>query len=260
MQNRRFSYAIVRPPGQNFAEGLTTLNLGQPDFETALGQHAAYCAALQQCGVELVPLPADLRYPDSTFVEDVAVLTPNGAVLTRPGADSRRGEIDAILPTLGRFFPKLFQIQAPATLDGGDVCEAGDHFFIGLSERTNKEGARQLADFLTQEGCTASFIPLKGIPNILHLKSGLVSLGERTLVAIEAFAGLPELADYTVVRVSPEEAYAANCLQINDAVLIAAGYPLLQQSLADLGFNLLPLAMSEFQKMDGGLSCLSLRF
>jgi dimethylargininase len=260
MENRRFKYAIVRSPGQNFNEGLTTAELGEPDFETALSQYAAYCAALKQCGLELIALPADLRYPDSTFVEDVAVLTRHNGVLTWPGAESRRGEVAQMRPTLARFYPEMLQIRAPGTLDGGDVCEAGDHFLIGLSERTNPEGGRQLAEFLAAEGCTSSFIQVSGIPNILHLKSGLVYLGERTAVAIDAFAGLPELADYRVVRVSREEAYAANCLRVNDAVLIAAGFPGLQQALAGLGFNLLPLEMSEFQKMDGGLSCLSLRF
>jgi len=260
MDNHRFTHAILRYPAPNFASGLTSSNLGPPDYATALRQHAAYCAALQQCGLELEVLEPDLSYPDSTFVEDAAVLTQRSAILTRPGAESRLGEVDAIRPAIARFYGRIFQIEPPGALDGGDVCQAGDHFFIGLSERTNLEGARQLANLLGREGYSSSFIPVRGIPNLLHLKSGLVSLGDRTLVAIPAFAGLPELEGYRIVPVEPQEAYAANCLRLNDAVLLAAGFPRLHASLSALGYPLIPLAMSEFQKMDGGLSCLSLRF
>jgi dimethylargininase len=260
MENHCFTHAILRRPGPNFADGLTSADLGRPDYETALRQHAAYGAALEQCGVELVPLEADLRYPDSTFVEDAAVLAGKSAILTRPGAASRRGEVDAIRPAIARFYSLFYQIQPPGTLDGGDVCQAGDHFFIGLSERTNPEGGRQLAIFLALEGFTSSFIQVRGIPNLLHLKSGLVCLGDHTLVSTSAFAGLPELKQYRLVQVEPQEAYAANCLRVNDAVLVPAGFPRLQKSLAGLGYDVIPVEMSEFQKMDGGLSCLSLRF
>ncbi len=260
MQNRPFTHAIVRPPAPNFDQGLTTVDLGKPDFETALRQHAAYCRALEGCGVELIALEPDPHFPDSTFVEDPAVLIPGCAILTNPGAASRRGEVEAIRPVLERYFERTLQIQAPGTLDGGDICEAGEHFFIGLSQRTNAEGGRQLADFLAREGYTSSFVPVRGVPDLLHLKSGLVSLGDALIVSIAAFADLPELDGYRVVRVAEEEAYAANCLRVNDAVLIASGFPRLQQALEAQGCRLVALEMSEFQKMDGGLSCLSLRF
>ena len=136
----------------------------------------------------------------------------------------------------------------------------GSHYFIGLSGRTNEEGGRQLAAFLGEEGFSSSFIPIHDIPGILHLKSGMTFLGENTLVAIGSLAERAEFKDYRLVRVDDDEAYAANCVRINDFVLLPSGYPKLQADLEILGFKLILLDMSEFRKMDGGLSCLSLRF
>ena len=128
-----FKKAIVRPPAANFADGLTTVDLGKPDFNQALEQHTRYCAALEQCGLALTWLEADARYPDSTFVEDTAVLTEHSAILTHPGAPSREGEVAAISRALRQFYSRFCAITAPGTLDGGDICEAGTHFFIGVS-------------------------------------------------------------------------------------------------------------------------------
>ncbi len=255
-----FRHAIVRPPGPNFAEGLTTVEMGAPDLERALAQHAAYCAALERCGLTLTHLPPDPRFPDSTFVEDTAILTPRGATLTRPGASSRAGEVGAIRGALSAFFPEVNEIVYPGTLDGGDVCEADDHFLIGISERTNEEGARQLAAILERNGYTAALLDIRGIAGILHLKSGVASVGDGRLVAIGALARHPALGGYEVVSVEESESYAANCVRVNGRILFAAGHPRLEASLTRLGYDLLPLEMSEFQKMDGGLSCLSLRF
>lgn len=255
-----FRRAIVRPPGPNFADGLTTVDLGRPDFTRALAQHAAYCDALERCGLTLIRLAPDPRHPDSTFVEDTAILTPLGAILTRPGAPSRSGEVNAIRGPLGTHFASFAEIVAPGTLDGGDVCEAGDHYFIGVSERTNEEGARQLAAILAGRGFTSDLVDVRGVAGILHLKSGIAYAGEGRMIAIEALAGHPALATRQVLRVLPSEAYAANCVRVNDRLLFAAGHPRLEAALRELGYDLLPLEMSEFQKMDGGLSCLSLRF
>lgn len=255
-----FRRAIVREPAANFAEGLTTVDLGVPDVARALAEHAAYCRALVDCGLELTRLPADPRFPDSTFVEDAAVIAPGGAVLTRPGAPSREGEVAEIAGALAPFFPAPRRIEAPGTLDGGDVCEAGDHWFIGLSARTNAEGARQLAGFLGDDGLSSSTVDIRGVPGILHLKSGIAWLSARRLVVIDSLAGDPAFAGWDRVGVEPSEDYAANAVVVNDAVLFAKGFPRLERTLADLGYRPLVLDMSEFQKMDGGLSCLSLRF
>jgi dimethylargininase len=256
----KFTKAIARTPGANFADGITTSGLGVPDYQLTLQQHQAYLQALKQCGLSVTLLEADLKHPDSTFVEDTAVLTPHSAILTNPGANSRKGEVIAIQPTLQQFYNKFRYITAPGTLDGGDICEAGQHFFLGLSERTNQAGANQLADFLAEEGYTSSFVSIIGVPGILHLKSGMTCIGDNTLVVINALADRPEFKGYRLVRVDDDETYAANCVRINDYVIMPSGYPKLQAALEALHYHVLPLDMSEYRKMDGGLSCLSLRF
>ena len=255
-----FTDAIVCPPAPTFAQGLTTVDLGVPDYVLALAQHAHYCQALEACGLRLTVLPPDPRYPDSTFVEDTAILTENGALLTRPGAASRSGEVAAMCAALSRFFPTLTEITPPGTLDGGDICETDKNVLIGISERTNEAGAEQLAQWLAQQGYTATCIDIRTTPGILHLKSGLAYLGENRMIVIDALADHPALASYTRVRVDAVESYAANCIRVNDRVLIPAGFPRLRARLCELGYNVVEVDMSEFQKMDGGLSCLSLRF
>jgi dimethylargininase len=255
-----FRHAIVRPPSSSFARGITTAGLGAPVLELALEQHARYCEALERCGLSLTRLEADPRYPDGTFVEDDAVLTPRTAVLARPGAESRRGEIEEIREALARHYRAVSAVTAPGTLDGGDICEAGDRFFIGISRRTNEEGARQLARFLEPEGFGVTFVDIRGTPGILHLKSGIACLEGGRLVLIDALAGREEFRGREVIRVEERENYAANCVQANDAVLLAAGHPAMQASLSRLGYKVIPLDVSEYRKMDGGLSCLSLRF
>ena len=255
-----FKKAIVRAPGRNFAEGLTSVDLGAPVFERALEQHEAYCQALESCGLDLVRLTPCDRYPDSAFVEDTAVLTPHGAVIARPGHASRLGEIDAIEPIIREHFSTVHAISEPGTVDGGDICEAGDHFFIGISQRTNEAGARQLTRILKSLGYSSSLIDIRGLSNILHLKSGLAYLGGKQLVVIEALRELEEFSGYDLICLNSAEEYAANCLPVNGRILIAAGFDEARKQLVQMGYQTIPLEMSEFQKMDGGLSCLSLRF
>ena len=255
-----FKNAIVRIPGRNFDAGLTSVSLGKPDFERVLKQHARYCEALVSCGLELTTLDADLRFPDSTFVEDTAVLTAYGAVLARPGAASREGEVEVIRPAILKYFASPLTIEAPGALDGGDICEVGDHFFLGLSHRTNEEGARQLAAHLAAMGYTSSTIDVREMTSILHLKSGISYIGDNTLVVMEEMAENAQFRGFDVIRVGVDESYGANCVRVNDRVLVAAGFHRLTADLKARGFNPLVLDMSEFRKMDGGLSCLSLRF
>lgn len=257
----RFNAAIVRIPGRNFAEGLTSVDYGIPDYATTRLQHSAYIAALKTaCQLNVTILPEDENYPDSTFVEDAAVVTPEFAVLTRPGAESRTGEVTAIEGTIRANFDHVYSIEAPGTLDGGDICEADGHFFIGISLRTNEEGARQLSEIVQKHGYTASFVDIREIPNILHLKSGIAYIGDNRMVVWQPFAQIECFARYEKIVTTEEENYAANCLRVNDTVLMPADFPNLEQTLTKLGYQVIPLAMSEFQKMDGGLSCLSLRF
>jgi dimethylargininase len=255
-----FTRAIVRTPGKNFAAGLTTVDLGAPRYDQVLAQHARYCEALQACGLAITTLGEDLDHPDSTFVEDTAVVTRHGVVLTRLGALSREGEVAAMRPVLRSFFPVTLEIEAPGTLDGGDICEAEDHFFLGLSLRTNEEGARQLAAHLAGMGYSSTVVDVRSMSSILHLKSGVSYIGDNTLVVMEEMAGWKAFAGYALISVAREESYGANCVQVNDRVLVAAGHPRLAAALTARGFAPLELNMSEFRKMDGGLSCLSLRF
>lgn len=255
-----FTKAIVRTPGSNFDAGLTTADFGAPQLDLVLQQHRRYCQALSECGLALTTLDADLRSPDSTFVEDTAILTAHDAILTRPGAASREGEVEAIRPAILNFFPSPLTIEAPGTVDGGDICEAENHFFIGLSHRTNEEGARQLVAHLAALGYTASTIDVRPMTTILHLKGGIAYIGDNTLVVMEEMAGNEEFHAFDLIRVCAEESYAANCVRVNHRVLVAEGFPALTAELRARGFDPLILDMSEFQKMDGGLSCLSLRF
>lgn len=256
----RYTHAIVRPPAATFAAGITSSSLGAPDLALALKQHEAYCQTLERLGLSLLRLAPDPDYPDSTFVEDAAIVTTRGAILALPGAASRAGEVAALGAVLSEWFPELGRITAPGTVDGGDVCEAGQHFFIGLSERTNPEGAAQLAEWLKRHRFGSSIIDIRGIPGLLHLKTGLSWLGERRLLATGEIAGHQALDGWEIVRVPEGEDYAANCIRVNEALLVARGFPATSALLGELGYDLVPLAMSEYRKMDGGLSCLSVRW
>jgi len=259
-----FTRAIVRPPAGSFASGLSSAAEGPPDLNRALAQHAAYVQALRDCGLKVTALAPDEAYPDGTFVEDTAIMTGRGAVLMRPGAPSRTGEVRGMELCLRDFYQELPAIAAPGTVDGGDICEADGHFLIGISARTNEQGARQLAEHLAGWGYTSSTLDIRSNQALLHLKSGIAYLGDGAWVAdggIEAdLRSQKGVRVHAVILASASEAYAANCVRVNDVVLVAAGYPSMSASLAKLGCRTVSLDMSEFRKMDGGLSCLSLRF
>jgi len=252
--------AIVRPPGESFAKGITTAALGAPRLSNAVAQHERYCHALERCGLTLTRLEPDAQFPDSTFVEDTAVLTDRVAVLARPGAESRRDEVAAIRETLGQFYETLEEIRAPGTLDGGDVCQAGNHFFIGISRRTNAAGAKQLAGILAEHGYSSSHVDIRDVPALLHLKSGLACVDDELLVLHGELRGLEVFAGHEMLVVDPAEVYGANCVRVNEHVLMVAGHPRLEAALRARAYPVIPLEMSEFWKMDGGPSCLSLRF
>jgi dimethylargininase len=256
----RFTRAIVRPPGSTFADGITKSGLGPPDIALARAQHARYCETLERLGVSLVRMPPDDAFPDGTFVEDTAILARGDAILTRPGAASRAGEVSSVAAVLGDWFSRPARVAAPGTIDGGDVCEAGGHFFIGRSDRTNDAGAAHVAAWLRERGCSATLIDIRSMAALLHLKSGLAWLGERRLLATEELVGHPELGAWDLLRVPRGEEYAANCLRVNEALVIAEGFPATAAALRAEGYDVIELDLSEFRKMDGGPSCLSLRW
>jgi dimethylargininase len=255
-----FTHALLRTPGDNFALGISSAAEGPPGLELALQQHEAYCLALAHCGLSLTILPADPRHPDGCFVEDTAVVTARGAILTRPGAVSRRGELSSVAAALHGLFGFVPAIVAPGTVDGGDVCDADGHFLIGLSSRTNEDGARQLAGLLGDLGYRSDMIDIRDRPRLLHLKTGIAYLGEGRMAVTADVPHSAALRPYELIEVPDSERYAANCLRIGERVLIADGYPQTRAAIEACGYETLPLAMSEFRRMDGGLSCLSLRF
>ncbi len=231
-----------------------------PDIGTALEQHAAYCRALRACGLEVTVMAADEEHPDGTFVEDTFVIADRVAIATRPGAKSRAGEVSAVAAVLRRFRAQWERIELPGTVDGGDVCQVEDHFLIGVSGRTNQAGAAQLAAILARYRYTSSMIDIRDHASLLHLKSGIAYLGERRFLVAPGFPSVAEIAADERIEVAAGETYAANCVRVNDDVLVADGFPRLATTLARLGHRIRLLDMSEFAKMDGGLSCLSLRF
>jgi dimethylargininase len=259
-ESMRFKHAITRLPAQTYANGLTSSGEGAPSIEKALDQHGRYCDALRASGLAVDILPAASEYPDSTFVEDTAILTGRVAIIMRPGAPTRLGEIQLIKKAVLEYRTEVMQIVEPGRMDGGDVCQADEHFFIGISARTNPEGARQLSAILHAHGYTSSTVDIRGQSRLLHLKSGIAYVGYNRLVIAPELSALSAFQTYELIEVSAAELYAANCIHINDHVLIPAGYPEISNALASLGYTSLAVDVSEFRKMDGGLSCLSLRF
>ncbi|PKP52690.1 MAG: N(G),N(G)-dimethylarginine dimethylaminohydrolase [Bacteroidetes bacterium HGW-Bacteroidetes-1] len=251
---RKYTHAIVRKPGKNFAEGITHLRSEKPSFEKALLQHQAYCDALKSCGLTITKLDADERYPDGCFVEDVAVITENSAVITRSGVRERQGEVEEIAKILSNTM-KTEAVLFPGTLEGGDVVRAENHYYIGISARTNEEGAKQLSKLLEKQGFTVSTVPVE---KVLHLKTGITYLGNRRFISTTEFA--EAFNTYQVIHLHPDEEYAANCLLINDFILIPSGFSIIKTSLNNLGHQVIEVEMSEFRKMNGGLTCLSLLF
>ncbi len=251
-----FKYAIARKPGTNFGDGLTTSELGAPDFKRMTVQHDAYVSTLEELGLKVFVLEPELAFPDAHFVEDAAVVTPDIAVITNPGAAARQGEQKTIEPVLADFRP-IDHIEPPGTLDGGDVLMVGAHFFIGISERTNPEGAEQLGNILARFGNTWTAVD---VGRGLHLKSGVNYAGGDTLLLTEAFSRMDVFAGYAKIVLDPNETYAGNSLWINDHLIMPQGFPDTLAKLERLGLPVHVLDMSEVQKMDGGLTCLSLRF
>lgn len=247
--------AIVRRPGRNFHEGLTTARLGRPDHGIMALQHEAYVNALRGLGLEVHVLEPLDAFPDGHFVEDTAVVLPEVAVLARPGALARRGEEEAMAPVLDRF-RVMDRIQPPGTLDGGDVLLVERHLLIGLSQRTNEEGARQLGAVVGRYGYGSSTVP---VGEGLHLKSGVNGLGGRRLLITSGFDRCEALAGYERLVVPQGEEYAANSLWINGTLIMPAGFPCTRRAVEALGLPIVELDMSEARKMDGGLTCLSLR-
>jgi dimethylargininase len=260
MKNMRFTHAIVRTPCAAVIEGITSNpQLGKPDVQEALRQHEGYIQALRACGLQVTVLPPAEDFPDSCFVEDVAVLTEQCAILTNPGAPSRTGETALIEETIRAFYPPsaVHRIKAPGAMEGGDVMRVGDCFYVGLSERTNAEGFRQFGEILAQYGYTAQEVELD---EMLHLKTGVNYLENGNMLVFGEFVDKAQFAGFNRATIPDDEGYAANSLWVNGTVLVPENHPKTAALIAGLGYPVVRVDTSEFMKIDGGLSCLSLRF
>ena len=252
-----FKRAIVRTPGKSVVNGLTSAELSLPNYENALVQHAEYINALEKCGLAVIVLGCDEEYPDSTFVEDVVLLTGDCAIIMRPGATSRRGETAEIRNVLSEYYINIEEVRKPGTVEAGDIMMVGSHFYIGLSERTNESGAKQVIEYLEKYGMSGSVIKLE---KVLHLKTGVAYLEHNNLVVCGEFLTKKEFQKFNILKIDEDESYAANCVSVNDSVLIPKGFPKARETIAGAGYSIIEVDVSEFQKLDGGLSCLSLRF
>ncbi len=252
-----FKRAIVRTPGKSLINGLTSASLGKPNYELALNQHNEYVKTLEECGLEVIVLAADEQYPDSTFVEDAALLTKNCAIITNPGAESRKGEITEIKKIVENYYTNIEEVKAPGTVEAGDIMMVGSHFYIGLSKRTNQNGAQQVINYLVEHGMTGSIVSLE---KVLHLKTGLAYLEQNNLVACGEFLSKEEFQKFNLLRINDDESYAANCIWVNNIVIIPKGYSNAKAVIENAGYTTKEVDVSEFKKLDGGLSCLSLRF
>jgi len=265
MSWQHFKNAIVRTPCRNLAKGLTRATLGRPIYELAIRQHEEYITALQKCGLKVTVLDALEEFADSCFVEDTAICIPNqGIVYTRPGAESRRGEVERLkqdVSQVGILFDKQYILEAPGTLDGGDVMVVGDdkggeHAYIGLSERTNKRGAEELKTLLLEEFQFQS-VTIMQIPSMLHLKSGMTAIANNTCIATGPFVELAQKQNLKVI--ATDTAPLANCIVINNHLLYPKGYSI--HALESFDFHSsIAIDISQVQKLDGALTCSSLRF
>jgi len=217
-----FKHAIVRTPSPEMIHGITSGIKKKPDHKLALIQHKEYVEALRSLGLGITVLEPNSRFPDSTFVEDVALCTNGFAVIMQPGAATRKGEQLDMTGVLGSFYDHIEHIEAPGTIEAGDVLMTGRHFYIGISDRTNHEGADMLIAILEKYQMSGEKIELK---KLLHLKSGVSYLEDRYLLAGDYLFSHPAFKRFRIIRVGGKEEYAANSLWVNGTVLVPAGFP-----------------------------------
>lgn len=224
------------------------------DVERARAQHRGYVNALKQLGCDVLELPAEADLPDSVFVEDIAFILPETAVITRPGADSRKPETESIAQALSPLTRLLF-LREPATLDGGDVLVVGKRIFVGISTRSNGEAIRQLQELLGRYGYTVSGVPLR---DCLHLKSAVTRVDDNTLLINPNWVDAAFFADYHIIEIDPSEPHAANCLPIGDSIIFPTAFPKTRAKLEERGYRVFPVDVDELAKAEGAVTCCSL--
>jgi len=261
MQDRsfRFTHAITRKPAASIINGLRAVDTGAPDLALMQAHHAAYVAALRDTGASVIELDALQDYPDSVFVEDTALCLPAGAVIMRPGAPSRLGEAAEMAPHLAALYGDLRQITGTASyIEAGDILMTETEILVGRSARTNAAGIAELAALVADWGEVVREVITP--PGVLHFKTDCSLLGSETILSTARLAASGCFAGYRVIEVAPGEEAAANTIRFNDLVLMPAGFPRTRDRLLAAGYSLREIGNSECAKLDGGMSCLSLRF
>ncbi|MHA2365673.1 MAG: dimethylarginine dimethylaminohydrolase family protein [Candidatus Hodarchaeales archaeon] len=247
-------HALVREPGSKFPLCITDHpNKNTINVRLSRQQHTNYCNILAELGLEVINLPREDKYPDSCFVEDNAIIQKGKALITRMGIESRRGEELSVEQVLQDYM-KTQRAVAPATIEGGDIIHLPDRFISGLTQRTNKYGIRQIEQYFDVK------VDVCVDPTIIHLKSYITYLGNNYMISTKSYSNHPVLKDFNVLEVPDNENYAANTLTIGNTVLMPNGYPHTQAIVNENGFEVISLNMSEFQKCEGALTCLSLLF
>jgi dimethylargininase len=235
---------------------LTYVARQEIDIAKAAEQHQRYKECLASLGVRVISLPAEPSMPDAVFVEDPVVVVDEVAVIARTGAESRRKEAESLAQALAAFRP-LRRMREPATLDGGDVLRVGRTIFVGLSPRTNQAGVSQLAAELEPFGYAVRAVPVRGA---LHFKTACSCVGDDTLLVNRAWIDAAALGGYKLIDVAEDEPWAANALRIGDTVLMPAGFPHTEAILRRAGLRVQSLDVSELQKAEGSVTCMSVIF
>jgi len=246
--------ALVREPGERYPGCISSHPLRHTvDVSRARAQHVLYCEALLELGLEVIRVPRDDLHPDSCFVEDNAVVHGGKALICRMARESRRGEEVEVEAAL-REYMTVKRAVAPATIEGGDVIHLQDRLISGVTQRTNLEGVAQLREWLG--------VPVDTIedPGIVHIKSYVTYLGRGTMIATGKYASHPALEGFRVLVVPEGEEYAADTLAIGNTVVMPAGLPRAHELVREAGFDVIPLDVSEFEKCEGAITCLSILF
>ena len=252
-----FSKAITRHPSACVTHGLRSEDTGDPDFSQLERDHHAYVDTLKAAGASVVELSALDDLPDAVFVEDTALCLPECAILMRPGAESRRPEVAQIADGIRDIFRTVFEISGPGFIEGGDILYTGREILAGTSERTNHAGIAELAGFVEPRGYPVRIVETP--PGVLHFKTDCSLIGTDTILSTQRLAASGCFANYTVLVVPEGEEAAANMIRFNDSLIMSSGFPKTAEMLLTAGFNLVQLNNSECAKIDGGMSCLSLR-
>jgi dimethylargininase len=247
--------AITRKVSPRFAEcEITHIERVPIDLEVARAQHAEYVRALASLGCQIIELPEEADLPDSVFVEDTAVVLPDVAIITRPGANSRRPETESIIRALSPYRP-LVHVTEPATIDGGDVLVLGKHIFVGLSTRSNDNAILQLQELLDNYGYMVTGVPLR---DCLHLKSAVTRVDDATLLINNKWVDPSHFAGYKLIEVDIAEPYAANCLPIKGSIIYPTTFPKTCALLEAQGCKIVNVDVSELAKAEGAVTCCSL--